>query len=92
VTPLAEHGEPPDGSGPLEFAHRNHDDVLRIVQMMQGSMQSSSNLDADAAASHAVGLKPLSETVLQHKHEPLFDVLRAPLHEFIQTLKSRRGY
>ncbi|SPD68643.1 protein of unknown function (plasmid) [Cupriavidus taiwanensis] len=30
-------------------------------------------------------------TVLQNKHDPLFDVLRAPLREFIQTLKSRRG-
>lgn len=59
--------------------------------MMQGLLQSSSNLDADAAASLAVGLKLLSETALQHKHEPLFDVLQAPLREFIQTLKSRRG-
>jgi hypothetical protein len=58
--------------------------------MMQASMPSSSGVDADSAASLAVGLKLLSETVLQNKHDPLFDVLRAPLREFIQTLKSRR--
>jgi hypothetical protein len=86
LTPLNEQGQPLDGSSAVEFSHRNHDDLTRIVQLVQAS----SGLDADSAASLAVGLKLLSETVLQNKGNPMFDVLRVPLREFIQALKSRR--
>ena len=39
----------------------------------------------------AVGLKLLSQTMLEQKTNPLFDGLRAPMREFIMTLKAHRG-
>lgn len=87
VTALDEHGQPLGDATPVEFIHRNHDDIPHIVRLMQGT----SGLDSDASASLAVGLKLLSETVLQNRNDPLFDVLRAPLRDFIKELKSRRG-
>jgi hypothetical protein len=87
LTPVDEHGESTDRQGSVEFSHRNHDDLARIVQLVR----ESSGLDADSSATLAIGLKLLSETVLQHKGNPLFDGLRAPLRDLIQTLKSRRA-
>lgn len=43
----------------------------------------------DSAAAMAVGLKLLSQTVLEHKDNPLFDGMRQPLREFMRMLKAR---
>jgi hypothetical protein len=85
LTPLNDLGETLEDASPVEFVHRNHDDLARIVQRVRAS----AGLDTDSAASLAVGLKLLSETVLQHRANPLFDGLRAPLRDFILALKSR---
>ncbi|MCY1461049.1 hypothetical protein D9M71_786670 [compost metagenome] len=52
-----------------------------------------SGLDADLAAATAVGLKLLGGVMLSERDNPLFEVQRQPLREFIQTLKSlsKRG-
>jgi hypothetical protein len=71
--------------GAVEFVHHNHDDIARIVAFAQ----TSSGLNADSAAAMAVGLKLLSQTVLEHKDNPLFDGMRQPLREFIRMLKAR---
>lgn len=71
--------------GTVEFIHHNHDDIARIVALAQ----TSSGLNTDSAAAMAVGLKLLSQTVLEHKDNPLFDGMRQPLHDFIRLLKSR---
>lgn len=80
-----EAGQPGTLLQGIEFTHSNHDDLARIVKLAQAS----SGLSADSAASMAVGLKLLAETVLQHRDNTLFDVLRQPLGEFIGVLKAR---
>lgn len=85
LTPLASDADVKASLEAVEFIHHNHDDVARIV----GLAQASSGLSAESAAAMAVGLKLLAETVLQHKDNPLFDGMRQPLRDFIQTLKSR---
>jgi len=85
LTPLAADTNVKASLEPVEFIHHNHDDVARIV----GLLQASSGLGAEAAAAMAVGLKLLAQTVLDHKGNPLFDGMRQPLRDFIQALKSQ---
>lgn len=75
----------PKAGDPLVFMHKNHDDLKLIVERAR----QTSGLDADAAAAMAVGLKLLAEVMLKQRGNPLFDVLRDPIREFIQSLKSR---
>jgi hypothetical protein len=70
---------------PLLFRHENHDDLSLIVERVQRT----SGLDADSAAATAVGLKLLSEVMLRQRDNPLFDVLREPIGEFIRSLKAQ---
>ncbi len=75
-----------DGEAPpaLVFTHHNHDDLVQIVERVRRA----SGLDADSAAATALGLKLLAGVMLSERDNPLFDVLRQPLGEFIQTLKA----
>jgi Domain of Unknown Function with PDB structure (DUF3861) len=87
LTPVDDHGQPTDRLSAVEFIHRNHDDLARIV----GLVRASSGLDAESSAALAVGLKLLGERVLQHRSNPLLEGLRTPLRDLILALKSRRG-
>ena len=69
---------------PLTFTHTNHDDIIAVVERVR----ETSGLDPDAAASTAIGLKLLSEIMLQEKGNPLFDPLRGATREFIRNLKT----
>lgn len=75
-----------DGETPpaLVFTHHNHDDLVQIAERVR----QASCLDADSAAAIAVGLKLLGGVMLSERDNPLFDVLRQPLHEFTQALKA----
>jgi hypothetical protein len=79
---------PPGGSAAgdagLTFEHGNHDDILAIVDRVQHV----SGWDRDSAASVAVGLKLLSEVMLQRREDPLFAPLRDPMRAFIGRLKG----
>ncbi|WP_218568591.1 DUF3861 domain-containing protein [Pseudomonas sp. 2FG] len=68
----------------LVFTHHNHDDLMQIAERVRRV----SGLDPDSAAATAVGLKLLGGVMLSERDNPLFDVLRQPLREFIQELKS----
>ena len=77
-------GQPPREPAALSFEHVNHDDIIVIVERMQGN----SGLAPDAAAAVAVGLKLLGEVMLRQKNNALFDPLRGAMREFIGKLKS----
>jgi len=77
-------GLPPREAAGLSFQHVNHDDVIAIVERIRGS----SGLGPDSAAAVAVGLKLLSEVMLQERNNGLFDPLRGAVREFIVKLKS----
>ncbi len=66
------------------FEVRNHDDLLKIVE----SVRAKGLLDPEKSAALAIGLKLLSEIVLEKRHEPLFAPLLEPLHAFIKRLKA----
>jgi hypothetical protein len=68
----------------LVFTHHNHDDLMQIVERCR----QVSGLEADSAAATAVGVKLLAGVMLDERDNPLFDVLRQPLREFITALKS----
>lgn len=79
VMPLAE-----GSTDPLVFMHENHDDLISIVERCR----KSSGLDADSAAATAIGIKLLTEVMLQQRGNPLFEPLRSPVGEFIRQLKA----
>jgi hypothetical protein len=89
LTPL---GRDSSGSSdpmvPLVFMHENHDDLELVVERVRNT----SGLDADSAVATAVGMKLLGQVMLKQRHNPLFDVLRGPIREFIQDLKSRASH
>jgi Domain of Unknown Function with PDB structure (DUF3861) len=69
----------------LVFEHENHDDIIDVAVRVR----ERSGLAPDDAAATAIGLKLLGEAMLRAKHDPLFDLLRAPILLFIKTLKGR---
>ncbi|QBY04369.1 DUF3861 family protein [Thalassotalea sp. HSM 43] len=71
-------------SKPLSFTTRNHDDVFKIVESMQGKM----DLDSRDATALAVGLKLFGEVMLKHPKQPLFKELRPQFAVFMKGLKS----
>ena len=73
-----------ESTASLVFMHQNHDDLLLIVERMR----KSTGLDSESAAATAIGLKLLAEVMLQQRNNPLFDVMRTPMRQFIHTLKS----
>jgi hypothetical protein len=77
------HGKPV-AREPLVFTARNHDDLLQIV----ARTRRRARLDVDDSAAMAIGLKLLSEIVLEHRDEAPFSDLREPLGAFIQQLKA----
>ncbi|HEU0202011.1 MAG TPA: DUF3861 family protein [Burkholderiaceae bacterium] len=86
LAPVSESGEPVASPSSVVFTHGNHDDLARMVMLVR----ESPGLDADSSAAMAIGLKLLAQTMIEQKTNPLFDVLRGPLREFITMLKSRR--
>ncbi len=78
-------GQPVDAA-PLQFAAPNHDDVFALV----AKMRQRSGIGADDAARFVVGLKLMSEAMLENKDDPLFVALKPHFGEFMKTLKQPR--
>jgi hypothetical protein len=68
----------------LSFYVANHDDILAIVERLQGKLP----FESGTVAALGVGLKLFSEVALMHRNRPLFAEIRPALSEFIQRLKS----
>ncbi len=85
IAAVGNTGEGAASAGGSEtFEVENHDDLLKIV----GYVRAKGLLDSEKSAALAVGLKLLSEIVLEKRHEPLFAPLLDPLHAFIKRLKA----
>lgn len=76
-------GEPTHGQS-LSFYAANHDDILAIVNKLQGQLPFA----AGTAASLGVGVKLFSEVALVHGSNPLFTNIRPALSSFIEQLKQ----
>jgi hypothetical protein len=71
-------------SQPLNFQVGNHDDILQIVQRMR----QGTHFDENTATAFAVGLKLLTEVVLENKDDPLFAELKPAITAFMPKLKA----
>jgi hypothetical protein len=85
-----EHLEDPTGKigerPPLVFSARNHDDLFSIVDRMR----SRNEFDSEESAALAIGLKLLTEVMINNKGNGLFKSLQPGITEFITELKNRR--
>ena len=70
--------------GTATFEIQNHDDLLKIMESVRGKEL----VDPDKSAALAIGLKLLSEIVLEKRNDPMFVPLLEPLHAFIKRLKT----
>ena len=68
----------------LTFQVANHDDILKIVERVHGLQI----LPPDEVEGFSVGLKLLTEVLLRHRREPLFEKLWPHMSEFMRDLKS----
>ncbi|MGL5385439.1 MAG: DUF3861 domain-containing protein [Serratia sp. (in: enterobacteria)] len=78
-------GEPVD-KPELVFEVENHDDILEIVERIQG--REDLNFGEQNSAAFAVGLKLFSEVMMEHRKHPLFAPLRDSFKAFMIGLKK----
>lgn len=69
---------------PLVFETVNHDELFSIVERIRAK----AIVPDDEAASFAIGLKLLTETMLHHRKHPLFAELGPHIGTFMKTLKA----
>jgi hypothetical protein len=72
----------------LQFCAENHDDLLKIVE----AVRSKRLLDTEKSASLAIGLKLLSEVILEKRQDKVFAPLVRPIRNFIQQLKHAQAH
>lgn len=77
-------GNPSNYTDTLSFNTYNHDDIFKVLQVIQNSQM----LDAEAAKSFVVGLKLFSEVMLEHKNLPLFKDFMPHFGQFMKALKQ----
>ncbi|MDA0777027.1 MAG: DUF3861 domain-containing protein [Proteobacteria bacterium] len=77
-------GSPSTYTDILSFNTYNHDDIFKVLQVIQNSQM----LDDEAAKSFTVGLKLFSEVMLEHKNLPLFKEFMPHFGQFMKALKQ----
>ena len=70
---------------PLELEFTNHDDLFRIIELMQ---QRNPFQEPGQATEFAIGLKLFSEVMLKNRQHPLFKEFAPAFKAFMQRLKS----
>lgn len=82
IDPLEDGGGP---AQPLSFAVSNHDDVLAVNRRLYKKLP----FDAVTTASFTLGLKLLTEVMLEHRSDPLFAELKPAIVSFMKDLKTQ---
>ena len=82
---LADADNQPVNVAPLQFDAPNHDDVFALID----KMGSRTDLSRDDVARFVVGLKLMSEVMLENRDDPLFSALKPHFSAFMQELKKR---
>lgn len=77
------HGQKMDVPS-LVFDAPNHDDIFHIVELVQDKHQ----LDPQSAARFAVGLKLMSEVMLENKHHPMLSAIKPYVLDIIREVKK----
>jgi hypothetical protein len=71
-------------TNPLVFETKNHDDIFKIVEKMEGKMQ----LDDQDTKALVIGLKLFSEVMLKNKDTEPFKELLPHFKDFMKELKK----
>ncbi|UOO81357.1 DUF3861 domain-containing protein [Uruburuella testudinis] len=71
---------------PLVFDAPNHDNIFSILEMM-GRRE---DMTPEMAQRFTLGLKLMSEVMLENKNHPLFAQLRPHLLEIMQIVKGKK--
>lgn len=79
----AREGQPLQAA-PLSFETVNHDELFDIVEKVGQKV----DLDADEAASLAIGLKLLGEVILRHRNEAPFAEMWPSMIDLITRVKT----
>jgi hypothetical protein len=79
------HGNPAEGEQ-ISFHCENHDDILAIVERLNG--HPSLSFEGDERVAFAVGLKLFGETLLKHRSDPVFEPLKDHFKPFMMGLKG----
>ncbi|HAE64779.1 DUF3861 domain-containing protein [Acinetobacter johnsonii] len=77
-------GNPSTYTETLSFNSYNHDDIFKVLDVIQNSQM----LNDEAAKSFAVSLKLFSEVMLEHKNLPLFKDFMPHFGQFMKALKQ----
>ncbi|SNR80498.1 DUF3861 domain-containing protein [Hymenobacter mucosus] len=81
------HSPQPDSSQPepLKLEFENHDDLFRIISLMQ---QRDPFVEPGQATEFAIGLKLFGEVLLKNRQHPLFEEFGPAFGAFMKRLKS----
>ena len=82
---VADADNHPVDVAPLRFDAPNHDDIFAIV----AKTCQRTDLSQDDAARFVVGLKLMSEVMLENKGDPLLSALQPHFSAFMKELKKR---
>ncbi|NOL48560.1 DUF3861 domain-containing protein [Pelistega europaea] len=69
----------------LRFNAPNHDNIFRIIELTQ----QREGFTPEMAQRFAVGLKLMSEVMLENKDNPLFQQLRPFMMEMMKVIKGK---
>lgn len=82
-TDPVEEGKSP--KTPLAFEVSNHDNILAVVKRLRLGL----DFDPKTSTSFAVGLKLLTEVILENRNDPLFSELKPAVVQFMKKLKAQ---
>lgn len=71
---------------PLQFQAPNHDDIFEIVERTK----QNEHMDENTAMRFAVGLKLMTEPMMEDKDNPLFIQLKPHIMEIMKILKQKK--
>lgn len=70
---------------PLAFNVSNHDNILAIVKRLCAG----THFDENSATAFSVGLKLMTEVMLEYRDDPLFSEFKPAVVQFMKRLKSQ---
>ena len=82
---VADADNNPVNVAPLQFDAPNHDEILALI----AKMSARSDLSQVDVTRFVVGLKLMSEVMLENKDDPLFYALKPHFTALMKELKSR---
>ena len=71
-------------SRPLTFETRNHEDIFKIIDILQSKV----DLDQEDTTAFAVGIKLFSSVMMKHRDNELFWNFKPHFIDFMKELKK----